>query len=323
MRIRDAAGESRLQKPTAMKLLSTQNSPTPQISTIQAPRSSRLAVGLAWFSIGLGLAQLLAPKALSRLIGVPNRPWILALLGLREIASGIGLLRKRQSAEWLWARVAGDVMDLSLLGAALASDESKTSKVEVAAAAVLGITVLDVFSARKQAADAEEGGVTRFQKAITINREPQVVYNFWRNFENLPRFMHNLESVTPQGLTHSHWIAKGPAGQRVEWDAVILEDVPNQLISWRSVQGSDVDNTGAVRFEAAPGQRGTIVHVDISYRPPGGKLGTAFAKVFGKAPEGEVQRDLARFKEVLESGNVTTTEKPRRSPSSLEDRPRD
>jgi uncharacterized membrane protein len=195
-------------------------------------------------------------------------------------------------------------MDLSLLGAALASDESKTLKVEATAAAVLGITALDVFSARKNAESAEEAGVTHFRKTITINREPAVVYGFWRNFENLPRFMRNLESVAVHGLTHSHWVAKGPAGQRVEWDAVILEDIPNHLISWRSVEGSDVDNAGAVRFEAAPGQLGTIVQVDISYRPPGGKLGTAVAKIFGKAPDQEVQGDLARFKQVMETGHV-------------------
>jgi uncharacterized membrane protein len=305
-----------------MKLLSIQDSATQNAPTQTPKRSDGLARSLGWFSIGLGLAQLIAPRALSRLIGVPSRPLIFALLGLREIASGIGILRKRQTADWLWARVAGDVMDLSLLGAALASDESKTLKVEATAAAVLGITALDVFSARKNA-ESGGAGVTHFRKTITINREPAVVYGFWRNFENLPRFMRNLESVTVHGLTHSHWVAKGPAGQRVEWDAVILEDVPNHLISWRSVEGSDVDNAGAVRFEAAPGQLGTIVQVDISYRPPGGKLGKAVAKIFGKAPDQEVQGDLARFKQVMETGHVRADDDldsgRKRSTSSPED----
>src|SRR4051794_6518495 len=168
-----------------MKLLSNQNSET------RAQKNNGLAMGLGWFSIGLGLAELIAPRALSRLIGVPNRPLILALLGLRELAAGVGILQKRNTAEWMWSRVAGDVMDLSLLGAALASDESETGKIEAAAAAVLGVTVLDVLSARQQTEAGPEGEMMHFRKTITINRSPDAVYSFWRNFENLPRFMHN------------------------------------------------------------------------------------------------------------------------------------
>jgi uncharacterized membrane protein len=285
-----------------MKLLSN------DASSFARQTKKPLAVGLGWLSIGLGLAELIAPRVLSRLIGVPYRPWMLACLGLRGVASGIGILEGSARGDWLWSRVGGDVMDLSLLGAALASDESETPRIEAAAAAVLGVTVLDVISARQHAVSEPEAGTIHFHKTITINRSPEVVYNFWRNFENLPRFMHNLESVTPLGLRRSHWVAKAPAGQTVEWDAEILEDVPNRLISWHSLEGSDVDNAGAVRFEEAPGQRGTIVRVDITYRPPGGKFGAAVAKLFGKAPDQEVQGDLFRFKQVMETGHVTTTE---------------
>lgn len=279
-----------------MKLLSKDAAPS--------QRKNGLAIGLGWFSIGLGLAELIAPRAISRLIGVPNRPLVFALLGIRELASGLGILKKREPAEWLWTRVAGDVIDLSLLGVALASNDAKTRRVEAAAAAVLGMTVLDLVSARQQSAIGGEVGTIHFQKTITIQRSPETVYNFWRNFENLPRFMHNLESVTTTGLTHSHWVAKGPAGTTVEWEAEILEDVPNRLISWRSVEGSDVDNAGAVRFDEAPGG-GTMVRVDISYRPPAGRVGAAVARMFGKAPEQEVQGDLHRFKQVIETGSIS------------------
>jgi uncharacterized membrane protein len=281
-----------------MKLLSENG------SSIAQRAKTPLALGLGWFSIGLGLAELLAPRALSRLIGVPCRPWMLACLGLREIATGIGILEGSSRGDWLWARVGGDMMDLGLLGAALASDESEPRRIEAAAAAVLSVTALDVLSARQHAVSEPEAGAIHFHKTITINRSPEVVYKFWRNFENLPRFMHNLVSVTSLGLGHSRWVAKAPAGQTVEWDAKILEDVPNRLISWHSLEGSDVDNAGAVRFEEAPGQRGTIVRVDITYRPPGGKFGAGLAKLFGKAPDQEVQGDLFRFKQVLETGHV-------------------
>jgi hypothetical protein len=212
-------------------------------------------------------------------------------------------------------------MDLSLLGAALASDESKTLKVEATAAAVLGITALDVFSARKNA-ESGGAGVTHFRKTITINRSPRGVWVLAKLRKPAP--FHAQFGVGHGPRTDSLALgSKGPAGQRVEWDAVILEDVPNHLISWRSVEGSDVDNAGAVRFEAAPGQLGTIVQVDISYRPPGGKLGKAVAKIFGKAPDQEVQGDLARFKQVMETGHVRADDDldsgRKRSTSSPED----
>src|SRR5215218_7351356 len=149
-------------------------------SSRQNTGARSLALGLGWFSIGLGLAELIAPRALSRLIGVRNRPLLLAFLGLRELASGIGILQQRRPAEWLWARVAGDVMDLSLLGAALAFDEAKTSKVEAAAAAVLGVAVLDLISARQNSETDPDSGSVHFRKTITINRSPEAVYSFWR-----------------------------------------------------------------------------------------------------------------------------------------------
>jgi uncharacterized membrane protein len=285
-----------------MKMHSHASDPTQQ-------RSRQLASGLAWLGIGLGLAELLAPRALARFIGVPNRPFIFALLGLRELASGLGILQERRTADWLWGRVAGDVMDLSLLGAALASDESDSTRVEATAAAVLGVTVLDVLSARRHTEHPEySDGSVHFTRTITVNRTPDMVYSFWRNFENLPRFMRNLESVTVTGLTHSHWVAKAPGGKTVEWDAEITEDIPNQLISWRSVEGSPVENEGMVRFEEAPSHRGTIIRVEMKYCPPAGKLGAYIAKLLGRAPEQEVEGDLCRFKQVLETGRVTTTE---------------
>ena len=275
-------------------------------STDRRPATDRLAAGLGWFSIGLGLAELLAPRALARLIGVPDRPWIFRLLGLREVASGVGILQEYRRDEWLWARVGGDVIDLGLLGIALTSDESNPARVEIAAASVLGVTVLDLLAAQECRELTHEPGTIHFRKTINIDRPVDSVYAFWRNFENLPRFMRNLESVTCDG-SRSHWIAKGPAGSTVEWEAELLEDIPNHLISWRSLEGSQVDNAGAVRFDVDPDGGGTLVRVDITYRPPAGVFGALVAKLFGRAPEQEVQGDLARFKEVVETGPAVAT----------------
>jgi uncharacterized membrane protein len=149
---------------------------------------------------------------------------------------------------------------------------------------------------------------TKFEKSVTINRSPEALYRFWRNFENLPRFMNHLESVKVLDDKRSHWVAKGPAGTRIEWDAEIINEAPNEVIGWRSLENAQVDNAGSVRFTPAPGNRGTVVEVTINYAPPAGKVGTAIAKLFGEEPEQQVSEDLYRFKQMMESGEVSTTE---------------
>jgi uncharacterized membrane protein len=146
------------------------------------------------------------------------------------------------------------------------------------------------------------------RKAITVNRPLEETYRFWRDFQNLPRFMRHLESVQVTGDGHSHWRAKAPAGKTVEWDAVIVDDQPNRRIAWRSLPGADVENAGDVRFEPAPGGRGTEVHVELRYDPPAGALGALVAKLFGEEPAQQVQDDLRRFKQVLETGMVAESE---------------
>jgi uncharacterized membrane protein len=131
------------------------------------------------------------------------------------------------------------------------------------------------------------------------------VYRFWRDFRNLPQIMTHLESVAVLDERRSHWTAQGPAGRLVEWDAETVEDRPNERISWRSLPGSDVANSGTVRFRAAPGDRGTEVHLEMNYAPPGGELGSLVARLFGQEPSQQVQADLRKLKQVLETGEVT------------------
>jgi uncharacterized membrane protein len=145
-------------------------------------------------------------------------------------------------------------------------------------------------------------------KSVTINQPPETIYRFWRNFENLPRFMDHLESVTVIDERYSHWVAKGPLGKRVEWDAEIVNETPNQVIGWRSVEKADVDNAGSVNFEPAPGGRGTEVKVTLRYVPPAGAIGAAFAKLFGEEPSVQVEDDLNNLKRLLEAGELPTTE---------------
>jgi len=148
----------------------------------------------------------------------------------------------------------------------------------------------------------------KVEKSVTINRPAEELYSFWRNFENLPRFMDHLESVRVEGMGRSHWVAKAPAGTTVEWDAEIYNEKENELIAWRSLEGADVDNAGSVRFEAAPEGRGTTVRVSLKYDPPGGLIGSTFAKLFGEEPSQQIEEDLRRFKQVMEAGETPTTE---------------
>jgi uncharacterized membrane protein len=273
------------------------------------PSSSakRLAKGLGWFSVGLGLAELLAPKAIARISGVSNtHTGLIRLYGLRELASGIAIFSQEKPTEAVWSRVAGDALDLASLGMAFTSPDAKRGRVAFATANVLAVTALDLICAKQLTGNGNQG--IHAKASCIVNRSPEEVYSFWRSFENLPRFMKHLESVHDQGDGRSHWVAKGPAGTTVEWDATIIADVPNEVITWRSLEDADVDNAGAVRFEEAPGERGTIVKVNIQYNPPAGVIGATIAKLFGEEPEQQLNDDLRRFKQVMEVGEVVVSD---------------
>ena len=148
----------------------------------------------------------------------------------------------------------------------------------------------------------------KVQKSFTIQRSPEECYRFWHDFENLPRFMTHLQSVQKLGENRSRWTAKAPLGTNVSWDAEIINDKPNELIAWRSVEGADIDNAGSVRFRPGPHGRGTEVTVELNYEPPAGMIGATIAKLFGEEPEVQVREDLRRFKQILEAGEIPTIE---------------
>ena len=137
------------------------------------------------------------------------------------------------------------------------------------------------------------------EQSVLIRKPAEQLYRFWRNFENLPKFMRHLELVAMREEGISHWVAKGPAGIEVEWDARIINEIENKVIAWQSLKGSQVATAGAVTFDATNG--GTLVHVHMQYNPPGGKLGAAIAYAFGEEPNLQVQEDLRRFKTLMET----------------------
>jgi uncharacterized membrane protein len=156
------------------------------------------------------------------------------------------------------------------------------------------------FDAVSPVASINRGEGIKVEESIVIDRTPDDLYTFWRNFENLPRFMDHLESVTVLDADRSHWVAKGPAGTRIEWDAEMHNEIENELIAWRSLPGSEVGNAGSVHFTPIAEGRSTEVRVVLSYEPPAGRLGAAIARLFGEEPSQQVANDLGRFKEVME-----------------------
>ena len=280
---------------------------------------------LGWFSIGLGAAEVLAPRAVARLIGVDEdeHTTLLRAYGVRELAAGVGILTRPKPTYWMWNRVIGDAVDLASLGRAMRSPDTNKTKLTAATIAVLGVAALDVLcsvgltSESSPAAGHDEGswtlpqvgdGMQQLSAVVTVNKPVEEVYAFWKDPQNLPLLMESLESVRITSGRRSHWKAKGPAGLSVEWDAETITDNPNELIMWSSVEESDVFNMGTVRFSPAVGGRGTEVALEMEFKPKGGIVGEKLTKFFAAIPKTQLRNDLRRFKQLIELGEIVKSD---------------
>jgi uncharacterized membrane protein len=158
-----------------------------------------------------------------------------------------------------------------------------------------------------RAATVNARKAVKVERSVTIDKPRAELFAFWRNFENLPRFMEHLVSVRVDSPTRSHWQAKAPAGRTVEWDAEIVNEVPDEIIAWKSVGEPDVSNAGAVNFSDAPGGRGTVVRVTLDYEPPAGRVGAMLSHFFSEEPDHQIREDLRKFKQLMETGEITTS----------------
>jgi uncharacterized membrane protein len=156
------------------------------------------------------------------------------------------------------------------------------------------------------AVPAQEG--VRLEYSIAVNRPPEQLFSFWRDVENLPRVMRHVKRVEAIDRQRSHWVAEGPLGVSVEWDAEVFNERDNELIAWRSLPGGDIETAGSVHFRTLGEGRGTAINVSMKYNPPGGKIGAAVASLLGSGLERQVRDDLQRFKAVLEAGEFPSTE---------------
>jgi uncharacterized membrane protein len=168
--------------------------------------------------------------------------------------------------------------------------------------AALGVNTADRPRGPSASIPATHG--VKVEKRITVNRTAADLFRFWRNFENLPIFMRHLQSVKKTAGGRSHWVAQGPLGVTVEWDAEVINEKENELIAWRSLAGSEVDTAGSVHFRNLGDGRGTEIQVVLKYDPPAGKVGAAVARLIGEAPEQQIQEDLGRFKQLMEAGAI-------------------
>jgi uncharacterized membrane protein len=281
----------------------------------RSARTRPISTGLGWLSIGLGLAELVAPGRLGHRIGMRDdlaSRRLLRAMGLREIATGVGILSSRRRWPWLWLRVGGDIVDLALIQRSRMMCTKERARLRMALGAIAGVAAVDAVVAQRSRRSERMIGAgphARLVKAVvTIRRAPDEVYGFFRELSNLPLFMKHLESVEEQDERISHWVVRGPAGSTFEWDAEIVKERPGEMLSWRSLAGGDIKADGVVRFTLAPGGRGTEVHAKIRYRAPGGRLGAAIAKLFGREPGQQALGDLQRLKQVLETGDLVRSD---------------
>jgi len=148
---------------------------------------------------------------------------------------------------------------------------------------------------------------TIVEQAVAINRPARELYGFWQRLEQLPSIIPGLKSVRQLDERRSHWVARGPGRWRTEWNAEIINDIPNELIAWRTTEDSDLVSAGSVHFDPAPPGRGTVVRIKLQYDPPAGKLGAAVAWAFGESPDQVIREGLRRFKQLMETGEIATT----------------
>ena len=272
------------------------------IETVLSPRN------LGWLSVALGATAVLAPRPLATLTGLRAPPALLPFVGLRELASGWGLLTQEQSSPWLWSRVVGDVMDLAVIASALTPSNRQRTRALGTAGVVAAIAAADLAAAIAHSNRGRRAVASGpFSEGLIVNKTPQECYEFWRDVNNLPRFSAAVESVAQIDDRHVRWMLRGPLSQKTAVTIKTTTDEPARRIAWHSVGRSDLSHAGVVRFDPAPGNRGTLVSALLWYPPLSGTAGWRIASLVGADPRSFLREDLRRFKQLLETGEVATT----------------
>lgn len=260
--------------------------------------STRPAKMIGWISIGFGIAKVIWPRKVSRYTGASRAR------GLRDIAIGAAILNSQSPGRWMKARVASDAADLASLGKSWSSANGNKAALTVATASAAAIAATNYYYARQYRTVPDTSRVA-IDAVMAVNRSPQECYEFWRKLENHPRFMPHMQSVETTGERTSHWKMKAPASKPLEWDSDLTEDTPGESLQWKST-GGDLENSGSVRFEPRRSGPGTIVRLQMEFDPPApGASIPGLVKYFS---ERKVKEDLRRFKNLMEAGEIPTTQ---------------
>lgn len=280
----------------------------------QARQQSRLPLQslsqyLGWLSLGVGALELLAPAWVSRRAGFArtnNRA--VQLSGLRQVATGVAILRNPTSPNPIWARVAGDAITLSILANGFSERDADKAMLSTSSLLVAGLTAVDIGCAvgMYDGLGMEHRAPHRIRETITINKSAEDLFRFWRSLNNLPSIMEYLQSVDVRDDKRSHWVAKPIRGVVLEWESEVTAEEPNRLIAWRSLPESQIQTEGSVRFEPLSGDRGTLVTVDMQFDVPS-RFGRLFRPLASRLTEAATRRDLRRFKQLMETGEISTT----------------
>jgi len=212
----------------------------------------------------------------------------------RNYSRNAGRGRRRSMSPQNWGALIGG-------GALAVYGISRRSPLGVALAAGGGTLAL-VGATRKSSPEASSTWTS-----LLVNTTPQEAYRFWRGFENLPRFMNRLQSVTVLDDHRSRWTAIGPMGHPIQWNAEITDERENEYIAWRSLPGSDVQVNGRVEFKEAPAERGTLITARLEFGTPAG-MSSALTKFFKKGAKFAIRQDMRRLEALMETGEIPTTE---------------
>ncbi len=281
-------------------------------------RAGALARGLGWFSIGLGIAEIVAPHAITRALGLRRQEGLMRAYGLREIGTGVGILMAEDPAPWIWGRVGGDALDLATVAGGLGS--SKRGRALLALVALGGVTAVDVACGRQlgQARERTDsdgrvagapGDAPEAERSITIGKAAQELYERWRHPGTLAQVMAPFAAVRAAEGGTMQWQVAGPLGHSLDWETETAGDQPGVATGWRSLPGARVPSEGSIRFRPATGGRGTVATLRVRFDPPGGLIGDAAAKLLGGlVPATIADTALRRFKSLVETGEIPTTE---------------
>ena len=292
---------------------------------MNAPRTAR---GLGWFSLGLGLVEVAAPNALARVLGARRRPALVrTAYGLREIAVGAGLLATGRPGPWVWARVAGDALDLATLAAVARRPGARGGAVALALGSVAAVTALDVRTALALGGDPPDGerpdgvpaGAETVRGSVVVDRPPDEVYWAWRDPVTVATMLSRYLEVRAESPELAHLRPRTPLGRALRWSWDVPEDEPGVFMRFRSLPGSAVPNGGTATLHPADGGA-TRLEVEGWFRAPGGRAGAAALSGLGLGADAALDDVLRRFKELVESGAAPTTPEAR-SEAAWTDRP--